>query len=301
LQHGGTVAALGLTIGNGIYTMDGTGVLSAERVDVRADGRLNLYGGQITLGTLPSNPGTLTVELGGFVHVDGTLPNSTPIKFYGGVNNFGTISLNSANITWNDVFLNGNAYINDPSTSIFNNDLVVTTNGYIKAGVGDIFEIRRNFLNSSTNAAMWDTDLATLFFGGAGRHEFGIDGIDRGANGFGDNFGWDDIILDAGAQLVFYDSNPASAKPALYVRVFSFSGNLDANSFLLPGGTSLTIYYDQTAPENQPLINALAGLQLPAGLTFTGYGSTQGAPEPGTLALLGLGLAGLVASRRRKH
>jgi len=148
-------------------------VLTAGSVNVGAGGRLNLYGGQITLGSV-GTPGTLTVASTGFVHVDGTLPNSTPITFYGGVNNYGTISFIGANITWNDVFLNGNAYITDPSTNIFKNDLVITGSGYLVGGSGDVFEMHKGFLNSSTQAGKWDTSAAELRFIDGSEHLFGV-------------------------------------------------------------------------------------------------------------------------------
>lgn len=299
IQYTGTTHTTGTlqigtsTGGASTYTLLG-GALDAVNAFVNAHGTVNFSGGSITL-TQPFDPncplclrtpGTLTVAPGGSVNVKGAAASG--LDFYGVVDNQGTFKISGTIISWHGAVWNGNAYISDPSTNIFNSDLIVTTNGYLVGGTGDIFEMHQGFLNSSTNAAMWNTSLAELDFVGSGDHLFGVSG-----DGSSEAFAWGKIMAGAGVRLSFFDSTPGISGMVLWLDVLDLADGL--NAILLDPGELLTIHFDPNNPGNQWLVDLGYG----NGVLTLASTLPPGVPEPSTLALLSLCLAGLAAARRR--
>ena len=93
-----------------------------------------------------------------------------------------------------------------------------------------------------------------------------------------------------------FDGTPGSPGMQRWVGVLDLADGLDA--ILLDPDETLTIHDDRTKLENAYLNDVT---DLPAGLTLVAYGPTPNVPEPGTLALLGISLAVLAASRWRRQ
>ena len=265
------------------------GYLGAANINVNAGGTLNYSGGQIELYADQSGSvGSLVNGIGGEVYISGYS------VITGNVVNDGKIKVTDATVFYTGTYTGSGVYESDPSYNYFMSDLVLTKSGYLVGGSGDVFQIGGGFLNASTNAAQWDTDLASLVFSGAGDHRFGV------AAGVGAlAFGWGGIRADPGVRLSFYDSVVDSNGMALYVGILELADGL--NAILLDPGELLTIYFDQSKRENAYLLAALETGRVPAGLTLVAYGApTPSVPEAPTLPLLVIGLAGLATASRRR-
>jgi hypothetical protein len=165
--------------------------------------------------------------------------------------------------------------------------LTIGTTGYLVGGAGDEFDIFGDFLNSSTQNMLWNTDLATLLFEGGGTHSVSFGSADEGENGFLNNFAWGDVKIDAGDTLDFTGT--------------IYAGLLELTSIDQLFGSG-SIYYDMSLAGNaylRGLDYTLAGGGHLFGVNPNANPPPGTAPEPGTLLLMFLGLGGLAAWRRR--
>jgi|WetSurMetagenome_2_1015567.scaffolds.fasta_scaffold50349_1 hypothetical protein len=274
-QTGGThTVASTLFVGNG--NGSGTG-----------PGTFNLQGGTLSAGLIQINDaGTFNVK-------------NTTTTVTGDVLNNGTVKTTNANVTWNGNFTNRSAYISDPSTQTFNQDLVVAGPGYLVGGSQDLFILKDDFLNGSLQSSQWNTVLSTLKFvtGTDNIHTMMVPGQDNSSHGQANNFTWGSLNL-TGQKLVLSDGNLGNLSTAFYAEAFigaTFSGltltNI-SNADLDP----INIYYNVHLAANAYL----------HGLTYNIPGGGQlipHAPVPPSVLLLGSGLLGLGALgwRRKKR
>ena len=242
---------------------------------------------------LTLNPGTVTVTnnstLGGTVNsaANLTVTSGTNLNASGATfTNNGTVFVDHATATWGN-FTNNGVYKSDPSTQTFNS-LTVGSAGYLTGGAGDIFQIKGDFTNHSTQNTLWNTTAAELDFITGPSHNLALAGADLGATlaGFTNNFAWGTVDL-TGQTLSLSDDNGS----ALYV------GKILGVAFTGTTVTNITsdgfdVYYD---PSQNPYLN---------GLTYKlgGEGVLAPVPEPSTFVLLGIGAISMLAyawGRRR--
>jgi hypothetical protein len=101
------------------------------------------------------------------------------------VDTSGTVKTTKAAVTWNGHFnigINDGAYTSDHAKQTFN-DLRIEGNSFVTAASQDVFAIKNNLDNQSSNTTDGDTAAATLkFVTGAGwdtDHDFYIPGEDN--------------------------------------------------------------------------------------------------------------------------
>ena len=177
----------------GTYNYINPGIIAPGAGTVALNGAtLNTYdptggtGGTPTTWNLSLNPGAINVVnnstlIGNFTSSANLTinPGKTLNASGASFTNTGTVNNNGGTATWGGTFTNNGAYISDPSTQTFT-DLTVATSGYLTgATVADVFNIKGNFINNSTQNTSWNTSAATLAFltnGTTTTHTFRIGG-----------------------------------------------------------------------------------------------------------------------------
>jgi len=333
-QTGGTVHVRGdLVVGEssrGRYWLGGGQLEVDGTLDIAsADGSFDLGGGRLTLpmhsfltnrGQLwwgggefnshatISNEGTFTIEVPGspIAHLFG-IDNygdfnlASDLTLMAAVYNYGTIKLfDGVEVEFYLGVHNFGRLESDPALARFQEDLDVRESGYLVGGTGDRFVVEGDFLNSSEQAELWNTDDATLILSGSGRKVVALPGEDRGdspASGV-DNFAWGALEVLEGVEVEFTDGNVNNDGTALYVGVLDVEDRalIDAeNRQVLCFFGDASVYYDRSRPENEYL----------GGLTYTfaeGHGTLSAQiPEPTTLRLILVALPSIwfVVRRRR--
>jgi hypothetical protein len=283
----------------GSHTVDGSlGIFAGPGI---SGGTYNLSGGALSVaggitnnGAFNYSGGTLDADIinnaGGTV----TLSGSGTRTVNGSVTNEGTFKVTDTTAEYTGTFTNNGRYESDPSTNIFNDDLIVGSAGYIVGGSGDEFVMNADFINNSTRAADWDTSLSTLLFDdgvtGATNHTFALAGADLGNSGYDDNFAWGALVIGGDDTLTLTDGTD-TVGAALYVTTI-LGLDLGVHGITnLFAGEGITIYYLASALENKYL----------NGQTYTlaGGGSLMAAvPIPGSAMLLISGLMTLLGIKR---
>jgi hypothetical protein len=223
--------------------------------------------------------------------------NPAPVNFSGPVTNAGRMEVTETTVIFAKVFSNLGAYISDPSTSRFQEDVQVSAGGYLVGGPEDRFEIAGDFFNTSTRNTDWHTEHADLIFINDKDHKFQLPGLDRGgqnSEGYLDNFAWG--LLDLTGETLFLqdDGTPGGALYLKQILGLEFDDPLNPKTILnIYSINGLNLYYD---PRFNP---DLLGLTL--ALQGGGFLSAASSPAtlPGALWLVLPGLAGLATRRRR--
>jgi hypothetical protein len=281
-------------------------------------GTYNLAGGTLTVGSygspiVPSFNANAISNGGSFNYSGGSLNanvvNTGTVILSGRgtrtingseIINNGTFKISNTTVAYTGSFTNYGAYVSDPATNTFNH-LIVGSLGYLKGGAGDRFFINGHFENFSIRNTLWDTMEAYLEFAGSGAHNFYLAGADLGPGGSFDNFAWDTLQLDSEVILKLFDGNAGNHDAALYVGELAgamVDGQRITNIFGEPG---LYLYYDPADPGNHYLAGLTYSLEGGGWLEpGSQAGTGQPVPEPGTMLLLGIGLVGLAAARRKR-
>lgn len=294
--------------GSGTFTQSGgtntvTNDLTVARIS-GSSGEYSLSGGTLTAGSVDNKDtfnysgGTLNSDIdnSGDFNVSGTGTRTVNGSFV----NDGTVNVTNTTVAYTGAFTNNGAYISDPSDNFFT-DIDISDTGYLVGGAGDNFFVSGDFISSSTQNTLWDTVDASIGFTGlpSSTHDFYLTGADFGAltSGILDNYAWGTLSMESDIALSLIDGNTTTGG-ALYLSVLDLAdGTSQINSIF----SNFNIYYDSTALGNSYLSGLTYGLNGSGFLTP--YDISQPVPEPATIALLGIGLAGLAGTtlrRRRK-
>jgi hypothetical protein len=310
-----TNLSLGFSTGNGTYSMT-NGTLKAGREDIGSSGTgvFNQGGGQnmtntLTLALNPGSKGTYNLEGGTLtaneikINSGGTFNVKNVVTVNGNVVNDGKVKTTDATVTWNGSFVNNGVYASDPSTQTFAKDLVVGPSGYLVGHSQDLFIVRNDFKNQSTQKDVWDTVQSALQFatGADKNHLLYVPGVDWGKdpNGYIKNFAWGALIV-TGQIVTLLDGNTDSGG-ALYV-----GGIIGAEPLYTQGkvhnifggaAQALNIYYDPDWPANAYLDRRTYSWMAGKGQLIPYH-----TPVPASVLLLGSGLLGLgLLGWRRKR
>ncbi|MEJ2070973.1 MAG: hypothetical protein P8X58_11305 [Syntrophobacterales bacterium] len=292
---------------NGTGTMTRTsgntttgGILTLAK-NTGSSGTFNVTSGNVTSNNSPPFDGTADIVISGkapnLAGGVGQLNINGGVTVTGDVVNNDTIKTTDADVTWNGDVVNNNAYISDPSTQDFQNDLTVNDTGYIQATHNkDLFRIRGDFINHSTMASEWNTVKARLRFAKGGvendkMHEFYIVGADNGTSGTNE-FAW--RVLNITNQDITLIDGDGGSDGALYVQIIKGVVLMGSDVVNISTDYAINIYFN-------PALNPT----LTGPYDFGGSGGGQliaHTPLPPSVLLLGSGLLGLgLLGWRRKR
>ncbi|HXJ00318.1 MAG TPA: PEP-CTERM sorting domain-containing protein [Micropepsaceae bacterium] len=312
---GGTLSAANIT-NNGTFNYSGGGAVTTGTLTNNGTATLSGSGTRAIAGNLTnSTTGTVNVN-STTATVSGNTTNSGAINVANSTVTFGaagttttnnagaTIHVTNSSATFGGSFINNGGYKSDPSTSTFNQDLTIGSTGYLQGGPGDVFDLKGDFINNSTDSTDWNTGSVKLQF------STGTDAQPDDHNLYvnaltADGFLWGDLSLDGGNILHLLSNFGSGA--ALYVSdidgLLFGPGNTVTNIF----GDGFNIFYDPTvAGFTGQFLLQNGGCLTPdgtpvgdCGVGSSGGGGSTSVPEPATLLLFGAGIAGLATQRRK--
>lgn len=266
-------------------------------------GKVYLHDGTNRLGILAL--GSATNTHGSYVATGDSLLTATTVTLGPGVNSTGTFSMAGTTVVLvtnmtktATITIGGSGYgeFSKNGGTLLADHISVGANGVLLSATGEVWTIRGNFSNVSTNHIGFNLLDATIEFTGGGAHTFDVAGADLGGgvDEFGvtisaiNNFGLDALKL-ASASDTLTLNDPNGGGGALYLNALLLPGsdtNWVANISSVNG---LNIYYRYDDPRSDYLNGLTYGL--------TGGGLLIGIPEPGVASLLAL--AALLMGRRR--